>query len=395
MPTLQAKSDNFNQFITLIYSFIFGLVSFAVLSIAIDSVYYGKLSFTVNGQPFRDIGHIISTLFDPATLATVRSYGDIVITPLNNLKYNLNVENLAEHGLHPRYTHFAVNLPLLYGPLFLFGFLYIPNAIVKAKGDPNAHLFYVLLSVLLSGLIGLSLIPHQEARFLCPLLVPLVLIYTWKQPKIPGFFWVIWILFNIITTYVFSVIHQGGIVPAMDFLQRQTTNVHDCSILDSGDLTCLVSPSNLTSVTDNTFNVTTNFIFYKTYMPPRHLLVIPKENGENHINLFDYSSRLDEAIAKLDESPGVILRRHTTGKPEIDFAKSNVEDSYERTLFVVPSFVPLPRLQNRRYLLMATYSPHVGFDDMNQMFERATETNSPESQMNLSVFLILSEKEDV
>lgn len=91
-----------------------------------------------------------------------------------------------------------------------------------------------------SGLIGLSIIPHQEARFLCPLLVPLVLIYTWKQIRLPAFFWVIWLIFNIITTYIFSVVHQGGIVPTMAFLQRQTTGIHGCHVLENGDLTCAV-----------------------------------------------------------------------------------------------------------------------------------------------------------
>ncbi|KAI7900853.1 Alg9-like mannosyltransferase family-domain-containing protein [Cokeromyces recurvatus] len=388
------RSNNFNQFITFAYSLLVGFACISIVIIAVDSVYYGKLTFTVNGQPFRDVGHVISTLFDPTTLATVRSYGDVVITPLNNLRYNLNVENLAEHGIHPRYTHFAVNLPVLYGPLFIFAFLYLPTAIVEAWNDPNSHIFYVLVSVLFSGVVGLSIIPHQEARFLCPLLVPLVFIYTWKQPKLPAVFWTMWIIFNIVTTYIFSVIHQGGIVPAMGFLQRQTTNIHDCHILDSGDLSCTIGLSNLTNIGENPFNVTTNIVFYKTYMPPRHLLVIPKENGNNHINIFDYSSQLNKTIAQLNNSPGVALRRHTKGKPQIEFAKSTTENSYERTLFVVPSFVPLPKLNNRRYLLMATYSPHVSFDDMDAMFERAAETNSPESQMNINLFLILSEKDD-
>lgn len=91
-----------------------------------------------------------------------------------------------------------------------------------------------------SGLVGLSIIPHQEARFLTPLLVPLVLIYTWKQVKLPASFWVICLLFNVITTYIFAVVHQGGIVPTMSFLQRQTTGIHDCHVLGNGDLTCTV-----------------------------------------------------------------------------------------------------------------------------------------------------------
>lgn len=66
-----------------------------------------------------------------------------------------------------------------------------------------------------------------------------------------------------------------------------------------------------------------------------------------------------------------------------------------RTVFITPSFVTLPKIPRHRYLLMATYTPHVSFDDIDKMMERVSETNSPESQMSLNVFLILSEKDDV
>lgn len=47
-----------------------------------------------------------------------------VITPLNNLKYNLNVQNLQVHGLHPRYTHLLVNLPQILGPVLLLAIFF-------------------------------------------------------------------------------------------------------------------------------------------------------------------------------------------------------------------------------------------------------------------------------
>lgn len=43
--------------------------------------------------------------------------------------------------------------------------------------------------------------------------------------------------------------------------------------------------------------------------------------------------------------------------------------------------------------MLSSYSPHVSFDDLDKMMERAMETNSPESQMNLNIFLILSDKD--
>ncbi|CAG8771951.1 16164_t:CDS:1, partial [Cetraspora pellucida] len=44
--------------------------------------------------------------------------GRLIFTPLNNIRYNLDSNNLAEHGLHPRYLH-IFNFVLLFGPLVL------------------------------------------------------------------------------------------------------------------------------------------------------------------------------------------------------------------------------------------------------------------------------------
>ena len=38
------------------------------------------------------------------------------LTPLNFLRYNLLPSNLAEHGLHPRWLHLVVNLPMIATP---------------------------------------------------------------------------------------------------------------------------------------------------------------------------------------------------------------------------------------------------------------------------------------
>lgn len=46
---------------------------------------------------------------------------NFVVTPLNFLKYNVNAKNLQDHGLHPSYVHFLVNVPLLYNVLGIIG----------------------------------------------------------------------------------------------------------------------------------------------------------------------------------------------------------------------------------------------------------------------------------
>jgi phosphatidylinositol glycan class Z len=44
---------------------------------------------------------------------------NLVVTPLNFIKYNLNSSNLAEHGIHFRGTHSIINVPLLFNVMAL------------------------------------------------------------------------------------------------------------------------------------------------------------------------------------------------------------------------------------------------------------------------------------
>src|ERR1051326_8827216 len=83
-----------------------------------------------------------------------------VITPINNFKYNSSTANLANHGLHPFYQHIVVNLPQLLGPAF-------PLLLWNFRKT-------MCLASAVSGVVILSIAPHQEARFLLPA-IPLML----------------------------------------------------------------------------------------------------------------------------------------------------------------------------------------------------------------------------
>lgn len=128
------------------------------------------------------------------------------ITPLNNLRYNTQPSNLELHGRHPFYQHFLVNLPQLLGPAFLL-------LITHPRQTP------ALLSAI-SGIAVLSLFPHQEARFLLPA-VPLTL----SSIKLPSRYtrtWMgFWIAFNVVLALLMGLYHQGGIVPAQNYLESQ------------------------------------------------------------------------------------------------------------------------------------------------------------------------------
>lgn len=139
-------------------------------------------------------------------------FSNPVITPLNNLLYNFDPNNLADHGLHPFYQHALINLPQLIGPAFLFLFTHPRPTNLLYSG--------------LSAVFVLSCFKHQEARFLIPA-VPLFLSsinlpVKWTRP-----FWVIWIIFNAIFGVLMGVYHQGGVVPAQLHISVNTnTTAH-------------------------------------------------------------------------------------------------------------------------------------------------------------------------
>jgi len=96
-------------------------------------------------------------------------------------------ENLADHGLHPRATHILVNLPLLYGPVYialiyrLFCFLpglgtSITRLTSASSPSPRDLTVFCLASSCIFGATCLSAAPHQEPRFLLPLALPLCLL---------------------------------------------------------------------------------------------------------------------------------------------------------------------------------------------------------------------------
>ncbi|KAK3322249.1 glycosyltransferase family 22 protein [Apodospora peruviana] len=181
-----------------------------LLAIALDTAFYTPHSIT-----WSDL------IFHP------------VLTPLNNFLYNLKPSNLAQHGLHPRYQHLLVNLPQLLGPAAILLFT-------------RPHRSFRLYSAI-SGIFVLSILQHQEARFLLPT-VPLILssVRLPKKETILRVWVVSWIIFNLIFGTLMGIYHQGGIVPAQVFMSRQPD--------------------------------ATQAVWWKTYMPPIWLL-----NGKNEV----------------------------------------------------------------------------------------------------------------
>lgn len=130
-----------------------------------------------------------------------------VITPLNNLMYNANPDNLKLHGLHPLYTHVLVNLPQILGPGLLF-------IVSKRYWKTTAFLSIA------SALSFLSLIPHQELRFLIPILPLCCCCFDLSQKWISSYSVYAWYLFNIAMSLLMGVYHQGGVVPVLNYMRE-------------------------------------------------------------------------------------------------------------------------------------------------------------------------------
>ncbi|KAK9318433.1 Alg9-like mannosyltransferase family-domain-containing protein [Lipomyces starkeyi] len=266
-----------------------------------------------------------------------------VLTPLNNFMYNFRPENLAKHGLHPRYTHILVNLPQLLGPyLFLV----------------RPQLSIAFLSAI-SGTIVLSLFQHQEARFLLPA-IPLFLAST----SIPKFalstssrkwtFISIFAIFNAILAGIFGIYHQGGIVPAQ---------------------TLYIGPH---------ASATSDVVWWKTYSPPDWLL------GEHEVGVIHRGTVSDvsnvSSLVALDKQPGLRVWDMMGSHPDIistllKMLMTSVLQRHDRddgdVLLVAPvaakglyKFLDDPSFPF--YLKLEwTYSRHMNLDDFGVDYDEA------------------------
>lgn len=208
------------------------------------------------------------------------------ITPLNSLMYNLDVNNLEKHGLHPWFLHLLVNLPLMFSPLVyvLIPALSMPKRYLNYPHcKSNTNILLVCVQTVLFSLAILSFIAHQEPRFLLPLVIPLSVLlsrcfYPFSSHK---FYVILWIMFNMSCYVFYALFHQAGLVPTMDFI-NSLAKVHSDK---------------------NSYSKTTNIevFFYRTYMPPVHLAGIPKQDP-NDITFFQVTDLAGVSHDKLEDA---------------------------------------------------------------------------------------------
>ncbi|KAF7394884.1 hypothetical protein HZH66_008058 [Vespula vulgaris] len=190
----------------------------------VDSFYFGYLTMG-------EIGNLDISL------------NNFVVTPFNFLKYNANSKNLEDHGLHPRFLHFLLNIPLLYNVLGIIGLLTFARMLFSGLKGRWLELPRIqsIVSLMITSFIVpvalLSFFPHQEPRFIIPVIFPLVFLYAPKLNHVSGVdtishikqnnptnympqkifkptkLQIIWYFFNIILCLFYGFIHQGGVFP--------------------------------------------------------------------------------------------------------------------------------------------------------------------------------------
>lgn len=253
---------------------------FLAIAVTMDTEYYTGIRLR-----FRDIFHPTNAIF----------------TPWNNIRYNLDVSNLAEHGLHPFWQHSLVNLPQLIGPAFPLLF--------------NPQNLNTLVWSAITGTAILSCFRHQEPRFLLPTVS--LLLSSVKVPRRLRRYWIgSWILFNIFGGVLFGIYHQGGVVPAQMWLAEQ-------DLQNVGQI-----------------------FWWKTYSPPRWLL----NGGNEHVETIDLMGMKGDLMVDSILDTSSCARRGRT----LLVAPSSATFL---DLFVTSS--NLARLEP-----LKTFQQHIGLDDL-------------------------------
>ncbi|GAB6031748.1 hypothetical protein CHUAL_010161 [Chamberlinius hualienensis] len=198
-------------------SFVLGLIL-----VITDTIYYDS--------------NFITNLFSGSV-----SVKDLIVTPINFVTYNLNSENLAIHGTHPRWIHILVNNQLLFGPL---SFSFIVTLIQWRKRVNTSSTDFLMTSSSLASLLLMSIFSHQEPRFLIGLVLPLVFLCG-ERVISSTLLSKVWIIFNIIGCIFYGFVHQAGVISSLNFIRNYNSELQQ----------------NL------------SVVYYHTYMPPRFMLL--------------------------------------------------------------------------------------------------------------------------
>lgn len=301
-----------------------------------DSIYFGYL--------MPDVAEIAATFQDKGFLNFL--VNNLTVPPLNFFQYNIQVGNLAEHGIHARYTHFLANIQILFCMLGIIAVQELVNLIVSVfKRDRRSYnSFSVILMSHFIPLFLLSIFPHQEPRFLIPLLCPLVILSSsrFSGQKFGKCMIILWSVFNLLGCAFFGFCHQGGIIPAISRIHQEfikDTTVH-----------------------------TGNVVFWETYMPPRHLFLQDPSYREPVYQIYDLAGSSENKLIEVLNFVGNKSERGTV-------------------LLIVPGTMvdALDSLQESMHLeIWGKFCPHFSGENLPTMNQMICQTNEDDLSKTVS-----------
>ncbi|KAF9358569.1 alpha 1,2 mannosyltransferase [Mortierella sp. AD094] len=383
----QKKSllSGLSQFTLTCIPLALGIGLMSAFAILIDSIYFGKLVI-YNRKDDLNFSLFQLLFTSPLDWINLSYRGSFTVTMINNLQYNMDVNNLAEHGLHPRYLHLLLNFPVLFVSLGIIGLITVFQKLKARQLRSDSKLVTALTYSGICGISLLSTMPHQEARFLTPLILPLVISLSGRISKLGRKFWPLWLLLNGVLAIVFGLLHQSGIVPAMSLVQRQSLGFQDCKEVPSNknQVLCLVYPSKngLLHVEDGmTYN--THVIFYKTYMPPHHLFGYNPNAAQSHGVTLTISDWRAKSRTELLQDITLSTENHTV-KVDKDLLRSTRDQSgqqavlfrkagparFERIILIAPATVDFS--DEDFYETRDRFSWHANFDHMDIILKKPT-----------------------
>lgn len=190
----------------------------SLLMVTIDTMYYRpflleELTRTIDKGPEA----VLAILSDEAYLERFASL--IVVTPFNFAVYNTKTENLANHGLHNWYHHIFVNVPFVFSIIGLFAYLDAFKVLRGRKSIRSSSPKNMMFLTFWLSLGILSIIAHQEGRFLMPLILCLTYIYGNRFRTRKKLFF-LWLAFNAFMSYIYGHVHQAGVIHSLIDVNR-------------------------------------------------------------------------------------------------------------------------------------------------------------------------------
>jgi phosphatidylinositol glycan class Z len=240
--------------------------------------------------------------------------------------YNARASNLAQHGLHPRATHAALNAPLLFAPLLPPAGAAVLAALRATRARRRAAttlsslppagadaVALTLAAAVALPLLGLSCAPHQEPRFLLPLLLPLAALggagALSSRRRVALF-----LAFNAPLALFYGGAHQAGVLPAAaavsGLLHGRGAPALVAALARSAHAPVPAACAAAAATRDAPLAPpAVHALFWRTYPPPESLLLMPRQHdaasaaATRHMQLSDIRDASPDALAAALAAP--------------------------------------------------------------------------------------------